>query len=163
MLKLNLSREPYWLDLPKGVRLRVRPIGTSLMLDVYQEPEVAALSEDTDDGTAGAILGRAIMQHAIEEWEGVADERGRPLKITREAIEALLEDFTLWTALQERYIGPALEFQDEGNGSAPSPNGSSEGAPDTAKPARSSAKNARGGSTSRARQKGARSGRSSGA
>ena len=31
MLRLNLKKEPYWMDLPSGVRVRVRPLSTAIM------------------------------------------------------------------------------------------------------------------------------------
>ena len=32
MLKLNLKREPYWLDLVQGVRIKVKPATTALVM-----------------------------------------------------------------------------------------------------------------------------------
>ena len=32
MIRLDLKREPYWLDLAPGVRLRVRPCTTALVM-----------------------------------------------------------------------------------------------------------------------------------
>ena len=31
MLTLDLPTEPYWLDLPRGVRVEIRPVTTSVM------------------------------------------------------------------------------------------------------------------------------------
>ena len=40
MLRLNLAREPYWLDLGRGVRVRVDPLTTALMVAARSDPEV---------------------------------------------------------------------------------------------------------------------------
>ena len=45
MIRLNLSREPSWLDLGHDVRVRVAPLTTSLMAAARSDPAVAALPE----------------------------------------------------------------------------------------------------------------------
>ncbi len=32
MLRISFQTEPFWLDLPRGVRLQVRPPGTAVIL-----------------------------------------------------------------------------------------------------------------------------------
>ena len=43
MLRLTLSREAHWLDLPLGVRLLVEPLSTALMVAARTDPELRAL------------------------------------------------------------------------------------------------------------------------
>lgn len=116
MLTLDLSREPRWLDLPRGVRVKVRPIGTSLMLEVRRDPEVRDMPEDIEDEEAGVIFARALARKAIIEWEGVGDAEGSPIPVTPEGIEALMEVLPIFQRFQEIFVGPALEFEQEGNG-----------------------------------------------
>ena len=47
MLRLNLAREPYWLDLGRGVRVQVEPLTTALMVAARSDPEVRDLPEET--------------------------------------------------------------------------------------------------------------------
>jgi hypothetical protein len=39
MIRLDLKREPYWLDLGHGVRLHVRPCTTALMMAARAEAQ----------------------------------------------------------------------------------------------------------------------------
>lgn len=45
MIRLDLSREPRWLDLGHGVRLRVGPLTTALMAAARSDPTVTSLPE----------------------------------------------------------------------------------------------------------------------
>jgi len=62
---------------------------------------------------------------------------------TPEGIDALLDVWPVFEAFQEKCLAPHLMLDAEKNVSAPSPNGTSEGATDTAKPARGRARTAR--------------------
>ena len=42
MIRLDLKREPHWLDLGHGVRLHVRPCTTALMMAARAEVQRAA-------------------------------------------------------------------------------------------------------------------------
>ena len=50
MLKLNLKREPYWLDLVQGVRIKVKPATTALVMARH-----AAALIDGKDHTAADL------------------------------------------------------------------------------------------------------------
>ena len=56
MLRLNLTAEPRWLDLGHGVRLRVAPLTTALMVAARNDPAVEALPATASDEAAGAGL-----------------------------------------------------------------------------------------------------------
>ena len=44
MIRLDLKREPHWLDLGHGVRLHVRPCTTALMMAARAEVQRASVS-----------------------------------------------------------------------------------------------------------------------
>ena len=143
MIRLDLKNAPWWLEITEGVRVQLRPVSTTLMMEARKDPELRDLPEDADDEQAGYVFARALARRAVLDWEGVADGNGKPAKVTREAIDALLENWTAFEVFQDKYLLPALEVEQEKNASAPSPNGPTAGAKATATPARKSAKRAR--------------------
>ena len=112
-------------------------------------PEVAGLIGTASDEAVGTALIVQLAQVAILDWTGVCDEAGAALPVSAEAIDALLEVPALFEAWQTRVCEPALatdaEVAAEGNGSTPSPSGTSAGATPTAPPASRTARPARGG------------------
>ena len=80
-------------------------------------------------------LAKAIAERVILEWEGVGDADGEPIEPSPEAIDALLDVYPIWEAFQIGYVAKGLLVVAEKNASAPSPNGTSAGATDTAPPA----------------------------
>jgi hypothetical protein len=145
MLRLNLAREPYWLDLGHGVRLHVEPLTTALMMAARADPAVEALPETAGQDQLALTMAQAVARRAVLDWEGVGDAEGDPLPVTPEGITALLEVWPIFEAFQLGYIAKGLVLDQEKNVSAPSPSGTSAGATATAKPARRRARTARGG------------------
>ncbi len=143
MLKLDLSNEPAWLDLGHGVRVQLRPLTTALMVAARNDPAVQNLPEDAGDEESALAFAKALARIAIIDWEGVGNADGNPIPISPEAIDALLDLWPLFEAFQTGYVAKGLLLEQEKNASALSPNGSSAGARDTARPARASAKTAR--------------------
>ena len=136
MLKLNLAREPYWLDLGLGVRVHVEPLTTALMVAARSDPDVRDLPEGTADDAIAVIFARAIAQRAVLDWEGVGDAEGNPTPVTPDGIAALLDIWPIFERFQMGYVAKGLELEAEKNASAPSPSGSTAGAKATARPAR---------------------------
>ncbi|MGY6634538.1 MAG: hypothetical protein ACXIU8_12465 [Alkalilacustris sp.] len=131
MLRLDLDRAPDWLELAPGVRVLAEPASTSLM--IAARAEVArTVADDADRETLGLAMAKALGRLAIRDWEGVGDAAGRPVPVTPEGVDALLEVFGIFEAWQERYVARALALELEKNASAPSPAGTSAGAPSTA-------------------------------
>ena len=128
MLRLNLAREPYWLDLGLGVRVHVEPLTTALMVAARSDPEVRVLPEGTADDAIALIFARAIAQRAVLDWEGVGDADGNPTPITPEGIAALLDIWPIFEKFQMGYVAKGLELEQEKNASALSPTGSGAGA-----------------------------------
>jgi hypothetical protein len=145
MLRLNLAREPYWLDLGHGVRLHVEPLTTALMMAARADPAVEALPETAGHDQLALAMAQAVARRAVLDWEGVGDAEGRPLPVTPEGVDALLEVWPIFEAFQLGYVAKGLVLEQEKNVSAPSPNGTSAGASATARPARRRARTARGG------------------
>ena len=95
---------------------------------------------DTPDGVAFA---KALARRAVLAWEGIGDADGKPIDPSPDAIDALLDIWPIFEAFQLTYVSKGLLLEQEKNASAPSLNGPSAGATDTATPARKRAKTAR--------------------
>jgi hypothetical protein len=142
MLKLaSTQREPYWIDLLSGVRVKVRPVTVAAIIAARQ----AAAEAMKDSGENAVFVGSAAFTRSIArwgflEWTGVGDADGSPVEPTPETIDALLEVWQAFDAIDRLYVAPALIQVDEKNASSPSPNGTSAGAKPTARRARKAAR-----------------------
>jgi hypothetical protein len=150
MVRLGLPREPYWIDLPGGVRLQVRPLTTAVMAAAQARAQqaVADLVEqvrtrreaglpldglpDLEDeaeraGLAQLLLVKALARHAILAWEGVLAAAGEmPAPVTPETVGDLMEGFWIVAdAFLRQYTAPIDALLAEGNASRPSPPGTS--------------------------------------
>ena len=143
MLRLNLARGPSWLNLGLGVRVRVEPLTTALMVAARSDPAVRGLPKGTSDDEVAVVFGKALAERAILEWEGVGDADGKPFPVTPEAIAALLDTWPIFEKFQMDYVAKGLELDAEKNASAPSPTGSGAGAKAIAPPAKRTARTAR--------------------
>jgi hypothetical protein len=126
MLTLDLSCEPLWLDLPQGVRLRVRPIDRV----VRAAAEGAALEKAKRAlADAGApedspafktlyllLLTRLLARRAVVAWEGVGDRDGAKLALSPVALDALLDRDDMLLAFWDRVVNRADPVDAEGNG-----------------------------------------------
>jgi len=130
MIRLDLKREPYWLDLAPAVRLRVRPCTTALVMAA--RASMIAGGEGDDDNARGAAMLKALARVAIVDWEGIGDEAGAAIPPSPERIDALLDLYPAFRAFETAYFLPALVLDEEKNASAPAPNGTSAAAPSTA-------------------------------
>ena len=142
MLRLNLARDPKWIDLGYGVRVLTLPLTSAVLISLRGDLELkdAELLAPPEQALRFA---KAVASRVITEWEGVGDEDGKELAVTPEAAAALMDVFPLYRAFEASYIGPWLRLESEKNVSALSPNGPSAGATDIATPARKRAKTAR--------------------
>ncbi len=135
MLKLNLSNEPVWLDLGHGVRVRLLPLTTALMVAARNDHTIAELPENATDEQSALVFAKALGRLAITGWEGVGDENGKPVDVSPEGIDALLDVWPLFEAFQTEYVAGGLLLDQEKNVSSPLPSGSSAGATDIARAA----------------------------
>ena len=121
MLRLNLSNEPQWLDLGHGVRLLVEPLTTAVMLAARSDPAILAATENLQGSTSAntddlaLIVAKAVARIVVKDWEGVGDAEDKPLPLTPEGIDALLEVWPIFEAFQTRYIAGALILDAEKN------------------------------------------------
>ena len=83
-----------------------------------------------------AAFTRSVARWGILEWQGVGDADGAPVEPTPENIDALLEHWQAFDAVDRLYVAPALIGIDEKNASSLSPNGTSAGAKPIARRAR---------------------------
>jgi hypothetical protein len=148
MIRLG-NREPVWLDLAEGVRVKVRPLTTPAyamiqaqaekVYEDWAEHRAGAEGLDPTDGSVRRGLMRALMikglaLYAIADWQGVEGP------VTEEAVAAFVDQQPLLAALfYHRYLAPLEEKAAEGNASGPAPHGISAGAQDTARPAETAA------------------------
>lgn len=121
MLRLNLSNEPQWLDLSHGVRLLVEPLTTAVMLAARSDPAILIATKNVQ-GSNGAnnddlalVVAKAVARIVVKDWEGVGDAEGKPLSVTSDGIDALLEIWPIFEAFQTRYIAGALILDAEKN------------------------------------------------
>lgn len=115
MIKLDLKREPYWLELPYGVSIRVKPVTTAFIMAArVQTLKDAAESDDTIARSALLLKNLAVL--AIDEWKGVGDKNDNPAPVTPEAIKAFMDLWPMANAFEEQYLTPALTLEAEKNG-----------------------------------------------
>ena len=112
MIRLDLKREPYWLDLAHGVRLHVRPITTAFVMAARVQ---AMKDAEVDAAVRSAALLKNLAQLAVIDWEGVGDADGNPAPVSPEAITALLDLWPIADAFERLYLGPALVLEQEKN------------------------------------------------
>ena len=141
MIRLDLKKEPHWLDVGHGVRVEVRPCNTALMMAARAEVQRAAVSSASDTEAAGirsAALIKALARLAVLDWEGVGDAAGNVAPVTPESVDALMDLWPIASAFENAYLAPALLLDEEKNALGPAPNGTSAAGPSTAPAALSS-------------------------
>lgn len=134
MQRLALSPEAEWVDLGRGVRVRVRPITTALVYAARKDPALADLPAGADQDQIALVMGQSIARLSIVEWDGVGNEDGEVIDPTPETISALMDIWPLCQSFMRQCVDPVFTVETEKKGSAPSPSGSSAGAPPTATP-----------------------------
>jgi hypothetical protein len=143
MITLDLTNAPRWLDLLPGVRLKLRPLTTALMVSARADPAVEALPPEATTEELALAMAKAVARRAVLDWEGVGDAEGNPVGVTPEGTDALLEIWPAFEAFQGAYVAKGLLLEQEKNASAPLPTGPTAGAKATAQPARGRAPTAR--------------------
>jgi len=119
MIRLDLKREPHWLDLGHGVRLYVKPCTTALMMAVraqVQHTPAAASTASEAAGLRSAELLKALAKLAVTDWEGIGDAAGDAAPVTPECVDALMDLWPIASAFESAYLGPALLLDEEKNG-----------------------------------------------
>ena len=145
MIRLDLKRAPYPLDLGHGVTVTVAPLTSALLMAARHDPVVNAPPVNSPTATADRTLAlvKAVGRLGILAWEGIGDVEGRPIEPNLERIDALLDLYPIAESFERLYLGPALVLDAEKNVSPLSPNGTSAGAVAIARPAAPRARRAR--------------------
>jgi hypothetical protein len=141
MIRLNLTNEPAWLDLAPGLRLRLAPCSSAVMMAARADAQVEDLADDASSETRALVFAKAIGRIAILDWQGVGDIDGNPVEPSPEGIAALLDLYPVFERFQLDYIAKGLALEQEKNVCAPAPNGTSAGATDIAPPAQTDVPN----------------------
>lgn len=138
MIRLGAPRETRWIDLPMGVRLRVRPLVTALVqaakfradreyraaLEAWKTAAEAGLVEsaaplDSDERKAALLYALTINEIAREcviDWEGVGNLDGEPVPFAVEALPELLSHNGVAEAFIAAVTASAAAMAAEGNG-----------------------------------------------
>ena len=156
MLRLNLKKEPYWLELPAAVKVKVRPLSTAIMSaaqssvikqikDWRQErasrQEVGAYVEDLPDvdneqvrlGLSESLLIKALGRCAIIEWQGVMVAEGSAVaEVSDQTVNDLLDIWFIAQDFWKQFTNSLSLLEIEGNESAPAANGTSAAGQDIA-------------------------------
>lgn len=116
MLKLAIDREPFWLDLVPGVRVQFRPVTVAAIL-VARAAAADVLREEGEDAAikAGLAFTRSLAHFGIAAWDGIGDKDGTPVEPTKENIDAALELWPVFDAIDRLYVAPALVRDAEKN------------------------------------------------
>lgn len=172
-MRLNLNPKPerYQLIDPVGQGTGVAIIARPALSEVIEEAKAddsllafaeeirAALEADGDattevtpallrsKGKVGLLFSKAVARLVIEGWEGVEDPDGSPAPVTPDRVNAFLDVPVIYDAFSQHFLGRWLVVEQEKNGSAPSPTGTSAAAQHTAQPAPRSAQSAHDAST----------------
>ncbi len=109
MLKLAFDRAPFWLDLLPGVRVQFRPITVAAIL-LARTAAADVLRAGGDDAMvkAGCAFTTSLAHSGIAAWEGIGDADGNPVEPTEETVDAALELWPVFDAIDRLYVGPAL-------------------------------------------------------
>ena len=84
MIRLNMTAAPAWLTLAPGLRLKVAPLTTALMVSARADPAIKNDSAPLPNGpsagaSAPARAAREVALTAPQDWTGHCRRRvGRP-------------------------------------------------------------------------------------
>ena len=103
MIRLDLTDDPRWLDLGRGVRVQVRPL-TTPVYNLIQARALELMGQLEDDGALAvdaanqsirealyrALITKGLALFGIQAWEGIGDAEGLS-PVTPATIEALID------------------------------------------------------------------------
>ena len=149
MLKLDMKKEPFWIDLQADARVKVKPLTSALMhmaqagavramlaLKAQHKARIDAAGDASDlpdlenervrHSVSETALITSLATHAIIAWENVMKPGGDELaELTHENIAELMD---IWFVNQEfgkKYMRQLDLLEAEGNVSQPAANGTS--------------------------------------
>jgi hypothetical protein len=144
MIRLNLKREPYWIDLPANVKLYVRPLSTAIMSAAQSKviKEVAKLKEkDLNEtkqlGLTESLLIKALAQIAIIKWKGVLEANNDQVAdVTDQNVDDLMDIWFIAQEFWKAYTDSLALLEAEGKSLVPGVNGTLGEGPVTARRAK---------------------------
>lgn len=137
MIRLDLTDDPRWLDLGRGVRVQVRPL-TTPVYNLIQARALELMGQLEDDGALAvdaanqsirealyrALITKGLALFGIQAWEGIGDAEGLS-PVTPATIEALIDGQpVLAQVFHHAYLEPLTMLDAEKNASTPAPGGS---------------------------------------
>lgn len=168
MLRLQIPKDNYWLELGLGVRVKVRPCTSPVFYAAraFMNNRLAAIGEEyqkrkeigsgleglpnMEDTTvrealAEEYLARGLARAAIVEWEGILEADGNnAAPVTLEKIDELMSNFwSIATSFSQQYTGVRELVDAEKKELSAAPNGISETAQITAPAAQPRVRTAR--------------------
>ena len=143
MLKLNLKKDPYWLNLPSEVRVRVKPLTNAIMSaaqntvtkEIIKLREIKSLPEDDSlkFGLSESLLIKAVARHSIIEWEGIVNADGLSIApVNDQNVNDLMDIWFIAQDFWKQYTSSFALLEVEGKYSGAWSSGTSREAPDTA-------------------------------
>ncbi|MBS7790317.1 hypothetical protein KTR66_09935 [Roseococcus sp. SDR] len=125
MLTLDIPTDPYWINLPRGVRVQIKPVTTAIMAAAQSasarrlgaaRAATTDLDPDLARGLAFAFLVKALANHAVIAWEGIGDQEGNTLPLSHEALDCLMDLDDIAAAFWDSATALVAKVSIEGNG-----------------------------------------------
>ena len=135
MLKLDIKTEPYWIDLPAKVRVKVKPMSTAIMgaaqammktayNKMVESGDVDPSNDPQRVGIGQSLMVKALAGLSIVEWEGVqAVDSTDPAPINEQTISDLMDFWLIAQDFLSAYVTQFRLLETEGNVLAPAANG----------------------------------------
>ncbi len=135
MLQLKVAAQPEWLEPAHGVRVKMLPPSTPVIVEAKRISAGLMLGHGVEMGDDGVghvgqalfVMTSAYVAAGALEWEGVADENGASAQtLTPDQVVALLaQEPEIFDFFDKGYAGEVYALMSEKKGSSPSPSGSS--------------------------------------
>lgn len=134
MLQLKVAAQPEWLEPAHGVRVKMLPPSTPVIVEAKRISAGLMLAHGVEMGDDGVghmgqalfVMTSAYVAAGALEWEGVADENGASAKtLTPDQVVALLaQEPEIFDFFDKGYADEVYALMSEKKGSSPSPSGS---------------------------------------
>lgn len=151
MLMLKINKEPYWLELGYGVKVKVKPCTSAVFYEakaymnnklaelakIYQANKAVGIAIDTAADIENPVKREAMADKflliglgiaGILEWDGIMEaDEDKAAQLTESKIDELFSNF--WSVAENfrhQYCGLQEVLAAEKNASTPEPNGTLE-------------------------------------
>ncbi len=116
MIRLNLKKEPYWLELLPGVSVQVVPLTSAIMSAASTSPALRDLPPEADRDMRFLVLTAEVAKLAILDWTGVTGPEGEDVAPSPETVAALIDVPLIANRFEALYVTPGLLVSAEKNG-----------------------------------------------